>query len=610
MSHSHQFGSPKSVLSFSDTKEVIVNYEELDRIFSHPEIQDRKVVILSVIGAFRGGKSFFLDYCLRFLYAHFPSISNPWKQSFIFEKNPNWMGDSNEPLTGFSWQAGSSRNTIGIVFWSDVFLHTIDISGEKIAIFVMDTQGLFDNESTFVDNSRIFSLGTLLSSIQVFNLINRIQEDQLQYLQYTMELSKFSASEKDRKAPFQNFVFCIRDWQNEDDFEHGLIGGREYLRDILRIKPNQKKDLQSVRETIVHSFENIACCLLPHPGKTVARTKAYDGRWSAMDEDFKIVLKGFIESLLCPDDLMKKKINSRELTVKEMRTYNQMYFDLFKQNEVPDVSSIYEFTVDCAMESLIERCIKSYKLAIYRNKQLLNKIDAVDVIVHDLCKDRALWLYFKERKMGNTEHEEEYRQKLMDSIDLIFQYFRDRANMSSLECDDEIAILNAALDNEKREATNANEMNINISTMITKLNYNSIINEIDQVEYQRRKDILKTRLNVEKDKITLYEQKEKFEKSFRTRINDNLESFITCTAIAVAILISVAAALVSYFIAGSFCTIGTGSIAVLAMLSFIAFKMMKTNRLLSDINTERERLNDPYVRDASERLHPNQCLIM
>ena len=75
MSHSHPFGKPISALKCSDSKEVTADEGGIDKLFVHPEIQDRKIVILSVIGAFRGGKSFFLDYCLRFLYAHVSILS-------------------------------------------------------------------------------------------------------------------------------------------------------------------------------------------------------------------------------------------------------------------------------------------------------------------------------------------------------------------------------------------------------------------------------------------------------------------------------------------------------------------------------------------------------
>ena len=90
------------------------------------------------------------------------------------------MGDPNEPLAGFSWRSGTKRDTTGIILWSDIFLHTLENTGEEIAIVIMDTQGLFDNETSPADNSRIFALGTLISSIQLLNLVQIVQEDQLQ----------------------------------------------------------------------------------------------------------------------------------------------------------------------------------------------------------------------------------------------------------------------------------------------------------------------------------------------------------------------------------------------------------------------------------------------
>jgi len=124
------------------------------------------------------------------------------------------MGEEDEPLKGFSWRSGATRDTSGIVMWSDVFLHTVENTGEKLAIVVMDTQGLFDNETTPEDNSRIFALGTLISSIQVLNLLGVVQEDQLQYLQFATEFAKFAAQDSQGAVarPFQNLMFLIRDW--------------------------------------------------------------------------------------------------------------------------------------------------------------------------------------------------------------------------------------------------------------------------------------------------------------------------------------------------------------------------------------------------------------
>ena len=100
-------------------------------------------------------------------------------------KYPEWIGGPDEPLSGFSWKSGADRHTTGIIIWSDVFLYDAP-NGDKIAILLMDTQGLFDHESSPTDNSRIFSLSTLISSMQIFNLFNLIQENHLQYLQVSL----------------------------------------------------------------------------------------------------------------------------------------------------------------------------------------------------------------------------------------------------------------------------------------------------------------------------------------------------------------------------------------------------------------------------------------
>lgn len=65
----HPFGE-QIIIQVSENQNTSFNFNELGKIFLHPEVRDRKVVLLSIIGTYRKGKSFFLDYCLRFLYAN------------------------------------------------------------------------------------------------------------------------------------------------------------------------------------------------------------------------------------------------------------------------------------------------------------------------------------------------------------------------------------------------------------------------------------------------------------------------------------------------------------------------------------------------------------
>lgn len=90
-------------------------------------------------------------------------------------------------MDGFSWRGGSERDTTGILMWSEVFKATLN-NGEKIAIVLLDTQGTFDSESTVKDCATVFALSTMLSSIQIYNLSQNIQEDDLQHLQVIFEM--------------------------------------------------------------------------------------------------------------------------------------------------------------------------------------------------------------------------------------------------------------------------------------------------------------------------------------------------------------------------------------------------------------------------------------
>jgi atlastin len=182
--------------------------------------KDVPVSILSVVGAFRTGKSFLLDLFLRYLRYY---DENP--DAIASPESRDWLGPSDAPLegqantgsapefsaikskgekkkngggssssaaagsgssssaerAGFKWRSGRERTTTGIWLWSRPFVRTLP-SGEKVAVLIMDTQGLFDTDTAQMLTTSIFGLSTLISSYVCYNLPNRIQEDYLQNL--------------------------------------------------------------------------------------------------------------------------------------------------------------------------------------------------------------------------------------------------------------------------------------------------------------------------------------------------------------------------------------------------------------------------------------------
>ena len=70
MSSNHPYGKNEQVFKFTQKSEVEIFTDPLKKLLMHPDVKYRKIVAFSLIGAYRKGKSFFLGYCLRFLYAN------------------------------------------------------------------------------------------------------------------------------------------------------------------------------------------------------------------------------------------------------------------------------------------------------------------------------------------------------------------------------------------------------------------------------------------------------------------------------------------------------------------------------------------------------------
>jgi len=62
-------GKALQVVVAEDDHSFILDENALKTLLLDPRVRDRKIIILSVAGAYRKGKSFLLDFFLRYLYA-------------------------------------------------------------------------------------------------------------------------------------------------------------------------------------------------------------------------------------------------------------------------------------------------------------------------------------------------------------------------------------------------------------------------------------------------------------------------------------------------------------------------------------------------------------
>jgi atlastin len=335
----------------------------------------------------------------------------------------NWNGDPNEVLKGFTFKHGRTAHTKGVHMWSDIFLYDAP-DGEKIAIVLIDTQGLFEPTRPTRENTRIFGLSNLIASIQIYNLFQVVQENELEYLEMTVKLSemiskkvKASKSGKEYK-PFQNLIFLIRDFP-DDEFALGYEGGDAYLNEeVLSLtKASDNEVVQSVRENIHISFEKINGFLLPFPGKAV-RQKSFDGSWKDLDSNFVTNLENIIESMFKPENLVKKKIFDVDVTGETYRQYINDYLESFKSGSLPKIESLLHMTIMRQMQILMDKLTAEYKTKLeigvdLDDENLLEKFQAN----HEATKSKIFLQFDEADSLADDNTKVQFKTFLIKKFD-------------------------------------------------------------------------------------------------------------------------------------------------------------------------------------------------
>lgn len=399
---------PVPIVVTTDQHNFTLDEEQLSSLLLQDSVKDLHVAVISVAGAFRKGKSFLLNFFLRYLQ---------------HTEDEDWMGMDDTELAGFSWRGGSERDTTGILMWSEVFVRETP-SGEKVAIVLLDTQGAFDSQSTVKDCATVFALSTMTSSVQVYNISQNIQEDDLQHLQLFTEYGRLAMEEFSDK-PFQTLQFLVRDWSYPYEFDYGLAGGEQVLKKRLEKHENQHDELQRVRTHIQSCFSGLSCFLMPHPGLKVATNPKFKGCLRDIDAEFKDNLRELIPSLLATENLVVKEINGSKVTCKDLMEYFKAYVKIYQGEELPEPKTMLQATAEANNLTAVSQARDLYhglmeKIcggdAPYVNPELLEDR-------HNEYRQQAIDKFTATRKMGGEEFSATYLHNLKNDIDDAYESF-------------------------------------------------------------------------------------------------------------------------------------------------------------------------------------------
>eukprot|EP00118_Oscarella_pearsei_P025438 m.308180 g.308180 ORF g.308180 m.308180 type:complete len:523 (+) comp43516_c0_seq1:72-1640(+) len=399
-------GSPVQIVVSGDDHAFDLDVDALEKILLSNNVKDRNVAVISLAGAFRKGKSFLLNFFLRYLNKGCPTSVE------------EWIGEENDTLEGFHWRGGSDRDTTGILMWDKPFIVKHPITNEEVAVLLMDTQGAFDNTSTVKDCATVFALSTMVSSVQVYNISSMIREDDLHHLQLFTEYGRLALQESSA-TPFQQLTFLVRDWSYSYEYDFGYSGGEGYLEKILKIKEGQHEQLTSVREHIKECFDSLACFLMPHPGLIVAENPEFKGDLSEIEKKFQNQLGKFVPSILSPKHLVLKAVNGSKLTGRGLVECFKSYIKIFQKDELPEPKSVLEATAEAnnlaALASALDFYNKQMEKSCGGDKPFMSPTDLE--ALHSTKKVEAVQMFESTRKMGGAQFSEGYLRKLEAQIE-------------------------------------------------------------------------------------------------------------------------------------------------------------------------------------------------
>ncbi|XP_028029968.1 atlastin-like [Bombyx mandarina] len=398
------------VVKVTDDHTYQLNEDALRMILLRDEVKDLPVVVVSVAGVYRGGKSFLLDFFLRYLKA--PPSSRD---------SAAWLGQEDEPLTGFIWRAGCDRQTTGIVLWSEPIVTRFN--DQKVAVVLMDTQGTFDNSSTVRDSSTIFALSTLLSSIQIYNLKENIKEDDLQHLHLFTEYGRLACDDDD-EAAFQVLMFLVRDWAYPYQHAFGAEGGEELLIKRLQITNNQHAELRELRERIRSCFKSVSCFLMPHPGFVVSEQN-FNGQLADIRIEFKEALRDLVPSMFGSRNLVPKKINGHQIKTRDLFDFFKTYVNIYNSEELPTPVTILKATSEVALISAIRDAREQYEKRMEMNAGA-KQPSVPDNVLEDQHKRTVLIIrqsFESKKRIGSQKDAKEHIEKLITELEARLQHY-------------------------------------------------------------------------------------------------------------------------------------------------------------------------------------------
>nr|XP_031321400.1 guanylate-binding protein 4-like [Camelus dromedarius]XP_031321401.1 guanylate-binding protein 4-like [Camelus dromedarius] len=352
------------------------------------------VVVVAIVGPYRTGKSYLMNRLL---------------------------GQNH----GFSLGSTVRSETKGIWMWC-----VPHPSKESHTLVLLDTEGLGDVEKgDSKSDSWTFTLAVLLSSCFVYNSMSTINHQALEQLHYVTELTNLirtkspcSSDDGEDSADFvsffPDFVWIVRDFMLELEFDGHPITEDEYLENALRLIPGKDPQIQNSnmpREMIRSFFPKRKCFVFDRPvtsRKLLVHME--DVPDNQLDESFQMQCKDFCSYIFTH---AKSKTVGEGITVNGagLGTLAVAYVDTINSGAVPCLENAVMTLAERENSEAVKKAVAHYRKQMAQRMTLPTDTLQGLLDVHVACEREAIAVFMEH---SFKDDKREFQKKLVVTIQI------------------------------------------------------------------------------------------------------------------------------------------------------------------------------------------------
>ncbi|XP_072409540.1 guanylate-binding protein 1-like [Chiloscyllium punctatum] len=324
---------PVCLIENSEAGELSVNREAVDQILS---VISQPVVVVAIAGLYRTGKSYLMN-----------KLSGKQK--------------------GFSLGSTIQSHTKGI--WMMCVPHPVQ---PDHCLILLDTEGLGDVEKGNTNNdSWIFALAVLLSSMLVYNSMGTIDQYAMDKLHYVTELTELikvkTMGGEDESTEFARFfpafVWAIRDFTLDLMLEGKKVTEDGYLENALKLKHGSSPNIQKYnlpRECIRNYFPTRKCFVFDRPADKDTMRNMEEVPDSCLDAAFVNQSQRFVQYVYRTAQTKTLK-GGHPVTGKMLGALVVTYVDSIRSGQLPCLESAVHTLADIENTAAIQEAVQAYE---------------------------------------------------------------------------------------------------------------------------------------------------------------------------------------------------------------------------------------------------------